>query len=82
MCVCLVDQDLIDVVLQIISNRADDDVALLVEERLWWVVISSFGNGSPQLQQVVQIPLQLFGGASDTCGADNDTHTIRYFELI
>jgi hypothetical protein len=39
-------------------------------------------DGGPQLQQVVQIPLQLFGLTTDGSGAGDQAHAIRHFELI
>ena len=39
-------------------------------------------DGGPQLQQVVQIPLQLFGLTADGRGAGDQAHAVGHFELI
>ena len=37
---------------------------------------------APELQQVVQVPLQLFERAADAGGAADDAHALRHFELV
>ncbi|MPM97689.1 hypothetical protein SDC9_144866 [bioreactor metagenome] len=39
-------------------------------------------DGGPQLQQVVQVPLQFFSLAADGSSAGNQAHAVRHFELI
>ncbi len=39
-------------------------------------------DGAPQLEQVVEVPLQLFGAAADAGGAGDDAHALRQLELV
>ena len=39
-------------------------------------------NGCPQLQQVVQVPLQFRGCAANACGARNDGHALGVVQLV
>ena len=47
--------------------------------------LAAFGcavDGRPQLQQVVQVPLQFRRGAANASGARDDAHAIGVFELV
>ena len=39
-------------------------------------------DGAPQLEQVVEVPLQFFGAAADAGGARDDAHALRQLELV
>ena len=71
-----VDQDFANVLAQIIANGADDDVGFLVDQEGRLAFPGGIINGIPQLQQVVQVPLQFFGATAQPCGANNDPHFI------
>ena len=43
--------------------------------------IAGFFDGLPQLQQIVEIPLQLFHAAADAGGAGNQAHAARHFQF-
>ena len=77
-----VDQDLADVRLEIIADGADDQRALEVDQEGARLLLSGAFDGGPQLQQVVEIPLQLFGLAADGSGAGDQAHAARNFQLI
>ena len=77
-----VDQQFADFGREVITNGPDHETGFLIDqERARRGAGSAFYCG-PQLQQVVQIPLQLFGGAADTRGACDQAHPVRVFELI
>ena len=70
---------LIDVVLEVVANRSDDDVAFLVKASvvsshlLAEMAVGNFrGN---------QGPTEFFNRSTDTGSTDNDTRTIGYFKL-
>ena len=77
----LVNQHLIDIVFEVVTNRADDDVALLVKQRRGCIFICRFRNSRPQLQQVIEVPLKFFSRSADTSSTNDDTHAIGYFKL-
>ena len=77
-----VDQDLADIGLEVIADRADHQAAFLVDQEGAFLLLGSGLDGLPQLQEVVEVPLQFFGVASDRCGARNQAHARRDQQLI
>ena len=71
-----VDQHLVDVVAQVVADSPDDDVALLQEQGRGLLLLAGLGNGVPELQQVVQVPLQFLCAAADARSPDNHAHTV------
>ena len=53
----VIDQHLIDIVAQVVAYRPDDDIAFLVQQYRSLVLVGGCGYRTPQLQQVVQVPL-------------------------
>ena len=43
--------------------------------------VAGFFDGAPQLQQIVEIPLQLFHTAANAGGAGDQAHAVRHVEL-
>jgi len=82
-----VDQDLADVGLEVVANRADDETAFLVDQKGAALGARRAFDRLPQLQQIVQVPLQFLrtaadrGGAGDHAHADH-AHAGGHFELI
>ena len=76
-----IDEDFADIRLEVIADGADDEAAFLENEQRCGVVFGDRVNGGPQLHQVIQIPLQFFGGAADGSGAGDQAHAIRHGEL-
>jgi hypothetical protein len=76
-----VDQELADVRMEVVADRADDEARLLVDEERPGLQLRRVFDRVPQLHQVVQIPLQLFGAATDARGAGDDAHALRDVEL-
>ena len=61
-----------------IAQRAYHYIGLLVNQE-WCLVFSrGFFDRTPDLGQVIQIPLHFLGGASDTGSAHDHPHTFRH----
>jgi hypothetical protein len=56
-----VDQDLADVRLEVVTDGADDQAAFQIDQEGAALLLGGAFDGGPQLQQVVQVPLQFFG---------------------
>ncbi len=76
-----IDKDFTDIRLEVVANSADDQATFLQDQERCGLGAGSAVNGAPQLQQVVQIPLQFFQIAADTGGAGDQAHAGRYFQL-
>ena len=70
-----VDDNFTDIIAQMITYRANDDIALLVDQERSGALLSRFLNGRPYLGQIIQIPLQLFRDFSNTGGAHDQSHS-------
>src|SRR5690606_4452358 len=76
-----VDDHLADVGAQVVADGADDDVAFLEQKVGGGGGVRLGLDGVPQLQQVVEVPLQLLGGAADAGGAHDGAHAVGDFQL-
>ena len=70
----LVDDDLADVVAQVVAQRPDDDVGFLVDQERCRPLLGGLADLLPELEQVIQIPLQFLGGAAHAGGARDHAH--------
>ncbi|MCW0401745.1 hypothetical protein NB700_004301 [Xanthomonas sacchari] len=77
-----VDQDLADVGAQVVAQGADDQPRFLVDQERRRLGQGGLGDRLPHLQQVVQVPLQLFGIAADAGGADDHAHVVGDVQLV
>ena len=77
-----VDQDVADVVVEVITDGADYQRGLLVNQVRALATLGGTVDGRPKLQQVIQVPLQLRRSAADTGGARNDRHAVGVFQLV
>ncbi|EXJ14961.1 hypothetical protein D779_2016 [Imhoffiella purpurea] len=77
----VVDHDLADVRAQIVADRADDDVALLVDEEGGLAALAGGDDGAPQLEQIVEVPLEFLDVFADARGAYDEPHVLRDLEL-
>ena len=75
-----VDQELADVRMEIVADRADDEARFLVDQERAGLQLRRVLDRAPQLHQVVQVPLQLFGAAADAGRAGDDAHALRHVE--
>ena len=76
-----VDEHLADVAPQAIANGAHDDVVLLIQQGGRLHALGGLADGGVQLQQIVQVPLQVLGGAPDAGGAHDHRHAFRHVQV-
>ena len=77
-----VDQDVADVVVEVIADGADHEARFLVDQERALGALGGAVDGGPELEQVVQVPLQFRRRAADAGGAGNDAHAVGVFELV
>ena len=77
-----VDQDLTNVRGEVVPDRADDQGAFLVDEEGTLARLAGFVDRRPQLEHVVEVPLQLGRAAADAGGAGDQAHPLGVVELI
>src|SRR5690606_17997355 len=77
-----VDQDFANIGREVIADGPDNQAGFQINQDRSCIVAGSAVNGGPQLHQVVQVPLQLFDAAADTCGAGDDAHALRDVQLV
>ena len=77
----VVDQDFVDVRAQVIPQRADDDAGFLINQVGRLDVAGGAFDRCPQLDQVVQVPLQFFRRAPHAGRAGDHAHAVRDFQL-
>ena len=75
-----VDQHLADVLAQVVADGADDDIGFLIDQERGFAGLRCFGNGIPQFEQVIQVPLQFLGATAKTGGAHDHAHFVGQFE--
>ena len=76
-----VDEDLADVGGEVVADGADHQARLLIDQERRRRAVGGALDGAPQLQQVVEVPLQLFERAADARGAGDDAHARGDLEL-
>ena len=76
----IIDEDLVHVLAEIVTDCADNDVAFLVDEKRSRPLVHRCLDRAPQLEQVVEIPLQFFLRLSDSRRTHDKPHTYRNFE--
>ena len=77
-----VDQDVANVAVEVIANGANDQTGFLVNQEGAFGTLCGAINGRPQLEQVVQVPLQLGCAAANASSAGNDGHPFGIFQLV
>jgi hypothetical protein len=77
-----VDQDLADVGGEVVADRADHQRRLLVDQERALAGLGRAVDRGPELQHVVQVPLQLGRGAADAGGSRDQRHALRVLELV
>ncbi len=78
----LVDQAFADIVGEIIAQAAGDRIAFLEDEEGCRATVIRRDDGIPRRFQIVQIPLQLFGGSTDPGGAHDGAHAVGNLQRI
>ncbi len=77
-----VHQDLADVGAQVVTQGAHDQARFLVDQERGRLAQCGFGDGAPDVEQVIQIPLQLFRIAADAGGTDDHAHVVGDVQLV
>ena len=77
-----VNQDFADVRLEVVADGANDQRTFEIDQEGTGLLLGGTFDGAPQLQQVVQVPLQLFCLAADGRGAGDQAHALRHLQLI
>ena len=72
-----VDQDLADVVVQVVAQRADDGFRFLVDQERGGAALRGFLDGLPDFLEVREVPLQFFGRPANAGGPDDGAHVLR-----
>ena len=78
----VVHENLADVVAQVIAQRANEQVALLVDQERRLAFAGGLGDRFPELHQVVEVPLELFRCPSDPGRAHDDADALRRRHLV
>ena len=77
-----VNQDVANIAIEIVANGTNHQARFLVNQISTLAAFGCAIDGVPKFEQVVQVPLQFWGAASDPCGTRNDAHAVGVFELI
>jgi len=77
-----VDQDVADVGIEVVADGADHQARFLVDQEGALGALGGAVDGVPQLEQVVQVPLQLGRAAADAGGARDDGHAVGVLKLV
>ena len=77
-----VDQDVADVVVEVIADGTNDQTRFLVDQKRAFAAFGSPIDGRPQLEQVVQVPLQLGSRAANARSPGDDGHALGVFQLV
>ncbi len=70
----LIDQQFTDIRREIITNRPNNQAGFLINQKRARLPLGRAINRAPQLQQVVQIPLQFFNVTADAGGTADQAH--------
>src|SRR6185437_12566191 len=77
-----VDEDLADVGLEEVADRAHHEARLEVDEAGALLLLGGLLDRVPELEQVVQVPLQLLDAAADAGGAGDEAHAVGDLQLV
>ena len=75
------DDDLLDVLVVEVADRALDQVAFLVDEARSHRLQRQLAHALPEAQQILEVALDLLLSARSTRGADDEPHALRHLEL-
>ena len=77
-----VDEDVTDVAVEVVADGADHQAGFLIDQEGALAGLGGAIDGGPQLEQVVQVPLQLGRGTADAGGARDDAHALGVLQLV
>ena len=78
----IIDQHLADIVGEVVAHRARDRVALAEDQERRGTVLGRGGDLIPLRLEIVEIPLQLLGGAADAGRAHDGAHAVGNLQLV
>ena len=78
----VIDQDFADLVGHVIAQRADDRVALAVDQERSGALEYDVENRRPHGQQVFEVVCEFLGVTVDARGAQDDAHAVRNLDRI
>ena len=76
-----IDQQFADVGMKVVADRANDETRLLIDQKRAGLAFRGAIDRLPELQEVVEVPLQFFERASYAGGTGDDAHPVRHFQL-
>src|SRR5262245_46527131 len=68
--------------MEVITDGAYDKARFLVDQKRACLLLGRSFDRAPQLQEVIQVPIQLFGGAPDRRRSADHAHSIRHRKLV
>ena len=77
-----VDDHLADIRTQVVAQRAQDDVVLLIDQKRRAALLGGLFNGGPDLAEIIGIPLQFLGRAADAVRTHDHAHRRRDLQLF
>ena len=81
-CVLLIDEHLADVFREVVAQRAGYWIAFAIDQERSRALEHRLDDFIPLNLEVVEVPLQFFGGPSDSGGAHDRAHAIRNLQGI
>ena len=76
-----VDEDFTDIRAQVVTDGSYDHVAFLVYQERGFALFCRLFDGIPELQQVIQVPLQFLFIFPNAGSAHDHSHSIRYHQV-
>ena len=77
-----VDEDLADVIGQVVAQGSNDRFRFLIDQERSRAPFGSLRNSIPNLFQIVEVPLQLFGRAANAGCANDRAHAVWDLNLV
>ena len=77
-----VDQDFTHIRMEIVADGADHEAALLIDQVSAFAALGGIVNRRPELEQVVQVPLQFRRSAANAGGARDQAHALGVVQAL
>ena len=77
-----VEQNVADVVVEVVANGTNHQARFLINQESAFAALAGAFNRGPELDQVVQVPLQFRRAAANAGGARNDAGAGWVFQLV
>ncbi len=73
----VIDQNLPNIIAKMIPKGSNEQVTFLVDQERSGPINCRLFNGSPQLQEVIEVPLKFFGFPPNSGGANDNSDIVR-----